>query len=491
MPMHRGVMFQYFEWNVPADGSLWRQLADKARELANLGTTAVWMPPAYKGMNGANDVGYAVYDLYDLGEFDQKGSVRTKYGTRDELLAAVKAVKDAGMHAYADVVLNHRMGGDEIEEVEVEEIACDNRNHVQGGPHKITTWSKFNFPGRGDKYSPLKLNWTHFNAFGCNAAAPDDCSKIYRVTGKTFSGEVCFEYGNYDYLMGCDVDHYNAEVRDDLFHWGEWFVETTGVDGFRLDAVKHIPASFCKDFLGHLRGKLAPREMLSPRELFAVAEYWSGSLDELQGYLAATDGATRLFDVPLHYKLHEASKKGRDYDLSKIFDGTLVQANPLMAVTFVDNHDSQPGQSLESWVDDWFKPLAYALILLRKDGYPCLFYGDYFGNPGEGKAKLTSHRKLIDDFLQTRAKNTHGEQHDYFDHPTCVAWLWTGDAEHPGGTAVVMSTGDAGSKRMKTVQPHQTFRDITGHWPEPVTTDDDGWGEFRCPAGKVSVWCMC
>src|SRR3954463_11802245 len=129
----RGVMFQYFEWNTPTDGSLWRELASRARELRNLGTTAVWMPPPYKSMDGPTGTGYAAYDLYDLGEFDQKGSVRTKYGSRDEFLAAVKAVQDAGMHAYADVVFNHRMGGDETEEVEIEEICCDNRNQVQSG----------------------------------------------------------------------------------------------------------------------------------------------------------------------------------------------------------------------------------------------------------------------------------------------------------------------------------------------------------------------
>lgn len=33
-------------------------------------------------------------------------------------------------------------------------------------------------------------------------------------------------------------------------------------------------------------------------------------------------------------------------------------------------HDTQVGQSLESCVASWFKPLAYALILLRVDGYP-------------------------------------------------------------------------------------------------------------------------
>ena len=137
--MHRGVMFQYFEWNLPADGSLWRHLAERAQEIKNLGTTAVWMPPAYKSMGGGGDTGYAPYDLFDLGEFDQKGSVRTKYGTKDEFIAAVKAVKEAGMVAYADIVLNHRMGGDEIEEVEIEEVACHDRNQTVGETYTIKT----------------------------------------------------------------------------------------------------------------------------------------------------------------------------------------------------------------------------------------------------------------------------------------------------------------------------------------------------------------
>ena len=70
-----------------------------------------------------------------------------------------------------------------------------------------------------------------------------------------------------------------------------------------------------------------------------------------------------------------------DFDMSKIFEGTLVKEFPNKAVTFVDNHDTEPGQALESWVLDWFKPLAYSLILLRKHGMPCVFYGDYYGIP--------------------------------------------------------------------------------------------------------------
>jgi hypothetical protein len=49
-----------------------------------------------------------------------------------------------------------------------------------------------------------------------------------------------------------------------------------------------------------------------------------------------------LFDAPLQMKFHEASRQGRDYDMSQIFSGTLVEADPFHAVTLVTNHDTQP-----------------------------------------------------------------------------------------------------------------------------------------------------
>ena len=82
--MTNGTMMQYFEWYLPSDGSLWKQLSEKAQTLAESGITALWLPPAYKDANGQGGVGYATYDLYDLGEFNQKGSIATKYGTREE-----------------------------------------------------------------------------------------------------------------------------------------------------------------------------------------------------------------------------------------------------------------------------------------------------------------------------------------------------------------------------------------------------------------------
>ena len=113
-----GVMMQYFHWYIDPDGTLWQQVAKRANDLAAAGITALWLPPAYKGSSGGYDVGYGVYDMYDLGEFEQKGSTRTKYGTKSEYFAAIKALQEAGLKVYADVVLNHRDGGDETEKVQ-------------------------------------------------------------------------------------------------------------------------------------------------------------------------------------------------------------------------------------------------------------------------------------------------------------------------------------------------------------------------------------
>src|SRR4051794_18782487 len=74
-----GVMMQFFQWYDPFGGVLWDLLKDNAQKLAAAGFTSIWIPPAYKGSGGGNDAGYGCYDLFDLGEFDQKNSVRTKY----------------------------------------------------------------------------------------------------------------------------------------------------------------------------------------------------------------------------------------------------------------------------------------------------------------------------------------------------------------------------------------------------------------------------
>jgi alpha-amylase len=59
--------------------------------------------------------GYDVYDLYDLGEFDQKGSRATKWGTKEELLELTAAARDLSVGVHWDAVLNHKAGADSTE----------------------------------------------------------------------------------------------------------------------------------------------------------------------------------------------------------------------------------------------------------------------------------------------------------------------------------------------------------------------------------------
>ncbi len=480
------MMFQYFHWFSSADGNLWTELAERSKELAPRGITGMWIPPCHKAADGESDPGYGVYDLFDLGEFDQKNSVRTKYVTKDELLAAVAAVQDHGMDAYLDVVMNHRIGGDETEEVEVVQVKQDNRLEEEGEPYVIKAWSHYTFTGRKGTYSDFVWTKDQFTAFGADANHPDESGKIYRVKAKSFANGVDKENGNFDYLMGADVDFGRPEVREELVKWGAWLLETTKARGLRIDAAKHMSNLFIKDWLARVR------ETRGEQEIFAVGEYWSGSVEALEGYLEATEDALRLFDVPLHYRFKEAADKGRDFDLRTIFDGTLVGKNPIVAVTFVENHDSQPGQALQSPVADWFKPIAYAFILLREAGDPCVFYGDYFGNDGSRgeDQKLVSHRVVIDAMLAARAKYLFGGQKDYFDSATSIGWLCTGASEHPGMMAVVISTADAASIVMETGRPGLEFGDVTGaHEGVTVKAGEDGKAEFPAPAGGVSVWC--
>ncbi|MCK9336262.1 MAG: alpha-amylase [Arcobacteraceae bacterium] len=489
MKERNGTMMQFFHWHTPADGSLWRQLTEQAASLAEVGITSVWLPPAYKGAAGGYDNGYGVYDLFDLGEFDQKGSIRTKYGTRDEYLQAIESAHNVGIQVYADIAFNHKQGGDEEEEFKATRYNPDNRNEAIGELQPIKAWTHFTFPGRGVKYSSLHWHWWHFNAIDTNAMAQNDSPGVYLFEGKTFHNEVDKEKGNFDYLMGCNLDIANPDVRKELLYWGEWYTDLTGIDGFRFDAVKHVGADFFVEWLNHVRNH-------TQRNLFAVGEYWSGIDEALEHFMQITDENIMLFDARLHYSFAQASREVVAYDLRTILDRSLVNDHPDIAVTIVSNHDTQPLQSLESVVEAWFKPLAYAIILLRKGGYPCIFSPDYYGAQYKGGGKdgneydinMPSHKWLIDHFLEVRKTHAFGEQYDYFDHRNCIGWTRTGNEEHSGGMAVLLSNGSDGNKWMETGSPNVTYSDITGHINETVTTNDEGWGEFKCQGESVSVW---
>ncbi|MGN0394005.1 MAG: alpha-amylase [Coprococcus sp.] len=472
------TLLQGFEWYLPDDGKHWDHIASEAKKLHDIGITGIWLPPAYKCTGGIHDVGYGVYDMYDLGEFDQKGSVSTKYGTKQQYLNAIKTLQSAGIKVYADIVFNHRMGADGTEEVRAVMDDSNNRNNTISSPSSILAWTKYTFPGRNGQYSDFTWNASHFD--GVDWDDKEHKSGVYLFEGKNWEENVDTELGNYDYLMGADLDMDNQEVIDELDRWGKWYLDMTNVDGFRLDAVKHIRFNFYTHWLTRLRNE-------SGKELPTVAEYWSPDVSSLCHYLDASGHVANLFDVPLHFNLHKASSNNGNFDMRNILSNTFVEKRPEYAVTFVDNHDTQPGQALESFIPAWFKPLAYSLILLRKDGIPCIFYGDLYGIPHNSIAPV----KGLTELIKARKLYAYGTQTDYFDHANIIGWTRSGlpSMKH-SGLAVIMSDGPCGSKYMCMGVEHagEIFVDLLGNCPDKIVLDETGSADFKVDGGSVSVW---
>lgn len=490
--MQNATLLQFFHWYLPADGSLWNRLTAEAQQIKSVGIDLLWLPPACKANAGGLSVGYDAYDLYDLGEFDQKSSVRTKYGTKEEYLRASEAAHQAGLRILADVVLNHKAGADGAETFWARKVNPDNRHEYLSESYEIEGFTHFTFPGRQGQYSDFEWHWYHFSGVDyAHDHAEQGIFTIQHDFGEEWAGLVDSELGNYDYLMYTDIEFRNDQVREELKRWGKWFVETTGADGFRLDAIKHMTPTFFNEWLDYLRA-------VTGKPLFAVGEYWHQNLAPLERYLHVIEGRMSLFDAPLHYKFYQAAQAGRDFDMRTIFDGTLVQIAPMNAVTLVDNHDTQPLQDLESPVDYWFKPLAYALILLREQGLPCVFYPDLYGaeytdqgNDGQDHTVHLAPVGPLPALLQARRHLAYGEQHDYFDDPHVIGWTRLGQDEQPGsGCAVLLTNGEGGSKRMQLGARHAnaTFVDWLGHYDAQIRLDENGSAEFPVHPGSVSVW---
>jgi alpha-amylase len=188
---------------------------------------------------------------------------------------------------------------------------------------------------------------------------------------------------------------------------------------------------------------------------------------------------------------HNASRRRSRYDLTRIFNGTLVKSKPDDAVTFVDNHDTVEGQSLESWVASNFKIQAYALILLRSQGHPCVFYGDLYPNPECYNENIARSLTLL---IEARKKFAYGTTVDYFLYKNCIGFVRLGDDARPGCAVILSNKEDESGTLIHTLRMNvgkrhagATFRSFLQRDGQ-VSIDSGGWGEFTCFANHVQVW---
>jgi alpha-amylase len=177
------AMMQAFYWNVPVDevnknGTWWTNLNGKAIELKNAGITGLWIPAPSKGNWGIVDMGYGIYDHYDLGNYLQKGTTETRFGSRAELNTMINTMHSTlngkpRINVYADIVLNHVYGKDPFEGPEneqsnpaVKQYVFDQafRNGTQYVPYPSNEikWVIPASAGTGDYFIKIKgyaLNW--------------------------------------------------------------------------------------------------------------------------------------------------------------------------------------------------------------------------------------------------------------------------------------------------------------------------------------------
>lgn len=321
------VMMQGFYWDCPEG---WYQtMQEKAHQLRYMkdshGVNRIWFPPPQKSDFGTNSMGYDPYDYYDLGEFNQKGSISTRFGTKQDLIKTLKTYKDLGILCMVDLVLNHRSGG-----------------KLESNPN-AKLYTQTDFSAVASKLCTWRYNQFHPSNY-------ED-----------------YDIGNFKSYP--DICHMAANKKGDagfdLIQWGKWLQSEIGFDGgWRFDYVKGINPSYIKSFKDQTG------------EAFSIIEYWDDDLNKIEAY-AQNSGNPKVFDFPLFYKMVEVFN--HQQDISQLVDTNTIYAArfPNQAVTFVANHDTDVDRDTFVESIDEYPMLAYAFILTYQ-GYPCLFWKDYF-----------------------------------------------------------------------------------------------------------------
>lgn len=343
------VFMQGFYWNSPPGGIWYDSLAKLAPMLSSAGFSAIWFPSPVKGNGGGFSMGYDPYDHFDFGEFFQKGSRETRFGSRSELRNAIQTFKNLGIKVFADAVLNHMNGGEELIPYECKPFPS----------FPDSAYLLFNYPNGSGRF---KKNASHFypNLQTCDVNPP------YHG-----ADDPLFQFGEW-------LAHDRSFVRDSLIVWGKYLKEVLGFEGFRIDAVKGIDPAFMGPWLQQVNNDGA----------YAVAELW-GSISEIGNWLHQTKnihgGNVSMFDFPLRYTLQDMCSNTDGSFNMNFLDGAGLINNGISGfdvATFVENHDFDR-IGWDGSVDNGHNPiisdkhLAYAYIIFS-EGRPSVFFKDYF-----------------------------------------------------------------------------------------------------------------
>ncbi|HEX9047116.1 MAG TPA: alpha-amylase family glycosyl hydrolase, partial [Verrucomicrobiae bacterium] len=247
-------------FNVP-----WAQLTQKMPEIAEAGYDSLWLPNPAKGNSGAYSYGYDLFDPFDLGSTNQQGTVATRWGTQAQLIQMVQTAHRFGIRIYFDNVMNHRAStvpaypgsgtpatyypGLVPQDFHLQTVSGGYQNW-----YSVSDWCNSqnveNNPllGLCDLANePGTVNWNFGPTYGYVTNKPvfvrfPDRPDLYMNTngpllGVGWGGAGWRPFDGQGQPVAEDVSTYLCRAV-------AWTLYVTKCDGFRLDAVKHVPVTF-------------------------------------------------------------------------------------------------------------------------------------------------------------------------------------------------------------------------------------------------------
>jgi cyclomaltodextrin glucanotransferase len=321
-------------WHLYWGGDL-EGIIRKLDYLRGLGASAIWITPVFHQIdevvidNGVRHAPYHGYWAQDFKRIDEhlvdRADDMRVFARRDTVFdRLVAAVHESGAKLILDIVCNH------------------------SSPHLVG--------GRGVLYDDgVKL-----------ASYDDDGGAWYHRLGNVRNWSDLHEVQSGDL---CALSDFNEEsyafrcyIKGAIKAWLD-----KGVDGLRVDTVKHMPLWFWQEFVSDMR-RHKPG-------VFMFGEWFQGGVYDPDSLMFARTSGMSILDFSLRQAIVDALACDRDrgfLQVAEVFerDGAFPTASEL--VTFVDNHDLPRFLSLRN--DPERFRLANLLIMTAR-GIPCLYYG--------------------------------------------------------------------------------------------------------------------
>ncbi|GAA0905150.1 pullulanase-type alpha-1,6-glucosidase [Streptomyces thermoalcalitolerans] len=402
-------------------------LINRLDYIKGLGTTAIWLAPVFKNqpVQGTGKDASAGYHGYWVTDFTR---VDPHFGTNEDLKTLVSKAHAKGMKVFFDVITNHT--------ADVVDYKDDSRAYLSKGAFPYLTKDGRPFDDADYADGGRGFPAVDESSFPYTPAVPaakkdlkvpswlNDPAMYHNRGDSTFAGE---SSGHGDFAGLDDLWTERPEVVSGMKKIYQRWVEDFGIDGFRIDTVKHVNMEFWTQWATALDTYAARH---GRENFFMFGEIFSADTSVTAPYV--TQG--RL-DATLDFPFQEAarayvSQGGSAKKLASVFADdyryTTDKANAYEQVTFLGNHDmGRIGYFLQQ-----DNPKATDAELVRKSrfahelmflsrGNPVVYYGDeqgFTGSGGDKDARQTMFASKVADYLDDdRIGTDRTHAHDAYD----------------------------------------------------------------------------